>query len=178
MSALALSLLLATVTAESQWDLRLLTGFSLKPSSTSGTNVAFGYGVGAGFDLRPATTLPLRAELLFVSDTHGGGTGVDAVDVSAWQGQLIGLFGFNFNPVTKGDKRLFLEVMAGPGLRVQRVSHNVFDQTKPVWDAGVFAAFVGGIYYGYKQWRFGLRVLGGLPRDRTLEILLAGGYNF
>ena len=103
---------------------------------------------------------------------------MDAVHVSAWQGQFIGLFGFNFNPVTKGDKRLFLELMAGPALRVQRIGISVYDQTKATWEAGVFAAFVGGIYYGYDRWRFGLRVLGGLPRHRILEILLAGGYHF
>jgi hypothetical protein len=157
-------------------DVGALAGWSARQASTGeGLQSAFAYGAYAGGRFHQLAHLPLRAEIAFFSDTHGGGDGGETVDVSAWQGELLLLGGLDL-ALWKGDvSRWSIELLLGPGLRFSYAGLRVYEESKRSLALDVLGALVAGFYYGRGGWRLGVRAMGGWPRQRIVQLCLSAG---
>ena len=132
----------------------------------------------AGYDFISdlLANLPLRAELLFISDTFGGGRGVDAVDVSSWQGELMALVGLDWIAMSWEDRGLRLQLLAGPGFRLSWVNIRVLDHNDSTWSAEAFGGCVAGVLYDIGPASVGLRVMWGMLHARVVHA--SGSWRF
>jgi hypothetical protein len=159
--------LLTLLSSPGLLDLGAHTGLGMRESSAGdGVSFSFAWGLSGGYDLTEVTGWPLRGELLFASDTFGGGRGVDAVDVDSWQGELLALAGIDW-PVWGP---FHLQLLAGPGARLTWVQIRVLEHKDTTWSLEAFAGLVGGVVCDLGGVHVGLRVMTGAPRPRLMQV--------
>jgi hypothetical protein len=142
-------------------------------SAGDGLEATLAYGLSLG--ARPHAAWPLRLEVAFLSDLHGGGGGGEVVSVSAWQGELAVLGGLDWRALERGQDVLGLELLLGPALRLNRVATTVYDRTEALWSVRGSGVVAAGLYYRYAEWRVGARLWLGVGRDRVFQAGLTLG---
>jgi len=167
----ALVLLVLASPAALGLDVDIHAGMSLREKSTGdGVGIAMAYGASVGYSLdRALGGLPLRAEILLASDTFGGGRGVNAVDVSSWQGELVALAGLDWVMLHWNEQGLRLQLLAGPGMRLSWVSIRVQDASESAWSTEALGSAVVGVLYDADEVSLGVRSAWSVPQRRLLQ---------
>jgi hypothetical protein len=140
---------------------------------------ALHYGLAAGGPIRSVHELA-RAEVMLSSSTDGPpwGTGVDAVKVARLNVDLVALAGVSWAFVDEGAKTLGVEALAGPRLRLTRVTTSIYGSGESHSAVAIAAKGAAGPFATYQAFRMSLRAAICVPWDRAVELWLGFGYGF
>ena len=177
-SLLLLALVAAEDAGEKPLELSLPLGVGFhERSDSSGTDAAFHVGLCGGYALASVVEWPLRAEVMVSTSTSGPpwGSGVDAVEVSRLDLDLVALVGGDWTPVREGTKTLGVEGLLGPRVRLTRVGMRVYDESEGHYAWGLAAKGFLGPIATYGAFRLSLRAAASLPSDGTIELWLSAG---
>lgn len=164
-----------------RFDATLHGGVGFHERSTgAGTAISGAMAIGAGLSLHDCVHLPLRIELILSTDLSGPpwGDGVDAVEVSRFNLDLLAAGGPSVVLAEQGRVAVGVEALAAPGLRVTRVGTRVRSDSRVTYDVGPRLHVIAGAFSTFGPWRLALRAGTGLPWDDVVQLLLAAGYGW
>jgi len=156
--------------------IELGAGFNSK--SKSGLSVSGAASLTAGWQLDPCLGWPVRLEAGLASTTAGPpwGRGVKAVEVSTWHVDIAVAAGPSMALNPGEPTALGLELLAGPNLRLTRVSTRIRRQSSSNLEPRALMRLLGGGFVETGALRLTLRAFWSLPRGDGIGALAGLAY--